>query len=127
MDLRLATCSYSEFRPTIRVPVRFTAGHPRWRLPYELAGKAPLITPTRAMLAMSDEEYVVAYRKQLDDAGVDAIADELVRFRYEDGPVVLLCFENLSKPDLWCHRTLFAAWWQEQTGDEVPELGAVRT
>ena len=25
-------------------------------------------------------------------------------------------------PDLWCHRRMLAAWWEEQTGRAVPEL-----
>jgi hypothetical protein len=36
--------------------------------------------------------------------------------------VVLLCFEDLSKPGEWCHRRAFATWWEEQTGEKVEEL-----
>jgi hypothetical protein len=34
----------------------------------------------------------------------------------------LLCFEDLTKPGLWCHRRPFANWWLENTGEVVPEL-----
>jgi hypothetical protein len=36
--------------------------------------------------------------------------------------VVLLCFEDLEDEGQWCHRTIFAAWWREQTGEDVVEL-----
>ena len=36
--------------------------------------------------------------------------------------LVLLCYEDLTKPGLRCHRRLFANWWCENTGDVVPEL-----
>jgi hypothetical protein len=36
--------------------------------------------------------------------------------------VVLLCFEDLTKPGEWCHRRSFAAWWDEKTGQKVDEL-----
>jgi hypothetical protein len=35
---------------------------------------------------------------------------------------VCLCFEDLTKPGLWCHRQIFARWWTEETGEAVPEL-----
>ena len=36
--------------------------------------------------------------------------------------LVLLCYEDLRKPDQWCHRTLFAEWWQKMTGEVINEL-----
>jgi len=139
----LATCSYTEYRTEMGIPVRFTVGAPRWRLPYTLAGVARLCTPTRAMLSLPKDAYALAYRRHLAAAegsgrGLDAIAAELVRLavdaHLEDRPegeqrLVLLCFERLNETakgggENWCHRSMFAAWWTEQTGQEVPELGA---
>ena len=40
-----------------------------------------------------------------------------------DHRLVLLCFEDLSKPGEWCHRRIFADWWKDITGDHVRELG----
>ena len=37
----------------------------------------------------------------------------------DETTVVLLCFENLAKPGLWCHRTMFAEWWTGETGELV--------
>lgn len=36
--------------------------------------------------------------------------------------IVLLCFEDLTKPGEWCHRCVFAEWWQNKTGQKINEL-----
>jgi hypothetical protein len=127
---KIATCSYSEFQPTMGVPVRFTVGHPRWKLGYQLAGHAKLITPTRAMLSLPLDAYTLSYRRVLDAAGVDAIRNELATIAGPAGRVVLLCYERLNERDKatnepkWCHRSIFSRWIEERTGEQVPELGA---
>ncbi|OLT26382.1 hypothetical protein BJF83_21340 [Nocardiopsis sp. CNR-923] len=108
--------------------IRTTVGAPRWALSYTLAGHAQLITPTRDMLGLDRSPYRKRYEARLSATGLYRIATELrslARGRLE--PLVLLCFDRLGKPgpDSWCHRTMFAVWWEEQTGVEVPELGAV--
>ncbi|OJF12763.1 hypothetical protein BG844_18905 [Couchioplanes caeruleus subsp. caeruleus] len=106
-------------------PVRTTVGYPRFTLPYELAGHARLISPTWAMVSISNEAtYRGQYRQQLDAHGVDAVCGELhaIADQASDPRLVLLCFDDLSKPDGWCHRRMFADWWTELTGDDVPEL-----
>ena len=35
----------------------------------------------------------------------------------------LLCYEDVRKGESdWCHRTMFAKWWFEKTGEVIPEL-----
>jgi uncharacterized protein YeaO (DUF488 family) len=36
-------------------------------------------------------------------------------------PLVLLCFEDLSRPDAWCHRSLLAEWISQHTGETIRE------
>jgi hypothetical protein len=112
------------------LPVRTTAGFPRFRLGYELAGRARLITPTWAMVNLGDEEvYRQQYVAMLDGRGRDAVEEELREIAHaaRDDRLVLLCFCDLSKPDGWCHRRMFAAWWQRETrGEEVLELAEQR-
>ena len=36
--------------------------------------------------------------------------------------LVLLCYEDVRVPGDWCHRTVFAEWWAEQTGELIEEL-----
>ncbi|MFF3665428.1 hypothetical protein [Microtetraspora malaysiensis] len=125
--MKIATCTYQEFVPAMGHPVRTTVGHPRFPLAYQLAGHARLITPLGTMLGRPLDAYTLLYRRHLAASGVDAIRAELAEIaaRHEAGrPLVLLCFDKLDKPGNWCHRSQFAAWWTEHTGEPVPELGA---
>ena len=80
------------------------------------------LAPTRAMIKMTDKvAYQEAYVKILDDLGIENVQKMLADI--SDGkPIVLLCFEDLRKPELWCHRTMFAEWYEQQTGQKVEEL-----
>ncbi|MFE7461647.1 hypothetical protein ACWFMI_23645 [Nocardiopsis terrae] len=130
--VKLATCSYAEFAPTMGAPVRTTLGAGRRPLPYRLVGHARLITPTRTLLDLAHAGkkglYRDMYEKRLVETGAVRIAAELTEIAQQvpGQRLVLLCFDQLGRgPGEWCHRTMFAAWWEEQTGEEVPELGAV--
>jgi rubrerythrin len=46
---------------------------------------------------------------------------EDVSARHGGERLVLLCFEDVLAGES-CHRRTFAQWWEEQTGQEVPEL-----
>ncbi|WP_406178036.1 hypothetical protein [Streptomyces canus] len=124
----LATCTYQEFTPNMGAPIRSTAGNPRWPLGYQLAGHAKLITPTRELLAanLAEDAYEFSYRRLLNSYGIDRIYAELAGLYALNGGarLVLLCFDKLDKPGNWCHRTMWARWYLEQTGEEIPELGA---
>ncbi|MBA0053456.1 hypothetical protein E0L36_22030 [Streptomyces sp. AJS327] len=130
-QIKLATCTYQEFTPAMGTPVRTTVGHPRFPLAYQLGGIARSVTPTRTLLKIEAEDaYEWAYRRLLAERGVDAIREELTAIAGANDlevPVVLLCFDKLSKPGNWCHRTMFGRWWTEETGEPVPELGASPT
>jgi hypothetical protein len=122
--VHLFTCRYQRFDPAMGLPVRTTAGYPRF-LPYALAGHARLISPTWPMVQIQDEAlYRSQYEALLEGAGVDAIRGELedIADEHQQPRLVLLCFDDLSKPDGWCHRRMFADWWSARTGEHVPEL-----
>jgi hypothetical protein len=127
--MQLATCTYQEFTPGMGAPIRTTAGAPRFALGYQLAGHARLITPTRQLLAQNlpRDAYEFQYRRLLNGQGIDRIYAELSGLAARIGAdrLVLLCFDRLNKPENWCHRTMFAAWYLENTGEEVTELGAL--
>ena len=61
---------------------------------------------------------------QLEAIGLDAIVGRLGRIAEEAGglPLVLLCYEDLTKPGQWCHREHLSSWLRER-GVEVRELG----
>jgi hypothetical protein len=127
----LATSRYQNHELIIDsdlVPTRITLGAPRWKLRYSLAGHIPALAPTRAIFAIEDEgEFDSAYRLHLAGVGVQFINEEIQRVSAEnngDRGLVLLCFEDLEVlGENSCHRRAFARWWQEQTDQEVRELG----
>jgi hypothetical protein len=123
MSVQLFTCRYQRFQPTMGLPVRTTVGYPRF-LKYDLAGHARLISPTWPMLTLDYDSYLARYRLLLDEAGVDAIRGELeaIAADHDHQRLVLLCFDDLSEPDGWCHRRMFADWWTQHTGEPIPEL-----
>nr|UWG82112.1 MAG: Protein of unknown function DUF488 [Bacteriophage sp.] len=67
----------------------------------------------------TDEEFTERYRAMLDSHGVARIRTELETISQLNGgkDIVLLCFDDVRKG--LCHRTIFAQWWQEKTGEEV--------
>ena len=52
------------------------------------------------------------FRQRFANVAHDALA----------GQLVLLCFEDIRKPGLFCHRRVFATWWEQETGEPVSEL-----
>ena len=127
----LATASYGSFKAAMGQAVRITRTPPRWKLPYVLAGSVMHLAPTWHEWHLRDDHvaFVVSYRDRMDRLGVDQIAD-LIQAVCPVGTAVLCCYEKLTgiPPDeqqFVCHRRVFAAWWSENSGDEVPELEAM--
>jgi hypothetical protein len=103
-------------------PVRVAVGAPRFPFGFDLAGACSMLVPYGAFgRNLSHDEFESAYRTRLDRFGVDAIRSQLERLAVDAPGVVLLCFEDVHAGQS-CHRRVFAQWWQERTGEEVPEL-----
>ncbi|MBT2370320.1 DUF488 family protein [Streptomyces sp. ISL-10] len=122
--LTLFTNRFQAFQPPQGVPVRITLGGVRFRLPYSLTHSVRELAPRRDYLSRPEPEFTTAYRADLDQLGPERIAARLreIAEAEKDHRLVLLCFEDLAKPGLWCHRRVFASWWKDRTGDEVREL-----
>jgi Protein of unknown function, DUF488 len=123
----LATSSYRQFRPSMGTPVRITLGKPRFRLAYEYEEIRLLAPPPRVFALQDREEFEAAYRQHLDAVGAERLRQVFERVSGEHGGrrLVLLCFENVLAGES-CHRRMFARWWKEQTGQDVPELDPAR-
>ena len=101
--------------------VRISLGAPKWPLGYEIAGEIKDLMPF-GLLQINDKAlYEQKYRERLDRIGIDRIQRQIDSFGYEK-PVVLLCYEDVRDPSQWCHRTMFAQWLLEQTGEIADEL-----
>ena len=75
------------------------------------------------------EVYKKLYLMQLEEAGIEAIkkqfqdmlktVENFIGKDNADKDIVLLCYEKNPKE---CHRSIFADWWQEKTGEIIKEL-----
>lgn len=118
----------SYFARAFRLPrsdffiVRISVGAPR-------SGKCdaflPSLAPTWVMLkeGYGQKEYFA----QLLGVGVEDIQQQLGSLEKEASgrEVLLCCFESLSPDKVaegqWCHRRLFADWWERKTGTLIAE------
>jgi len=114
------------------VPVGISRGVPRGelakRLPYRYKRLTDLAPPGELFKRwklgeITPEEYTPAYRDYLDSLGTEEVTGQLERKSVENGgkPLVLLCW---CPPEEFCHRRVWADWYLEKTGQEVPELPA---
>lgn len=103
--------------------VRISVGLPRWKLGYEIAGAINELMP-KGIFGIEDyDEFLRRYFEKLDAIGVDKIREKLCQFEKLGKPVVLLCYEDIRKGDWnWCHRNMFASWWEQNTGEIILEL-----
>ena len=131
LQYRLATCSYSQFKPEMGLPVRASLGGPRWwKKPIPREQTVFEIAPGRQYFKEPDDEVFHAkFRAQLDRIGVEHLIDRFNDVGFSAGcaigdTLVAMCFEKLMTwDDLRCHRSMFRIWWLEQTGEQIPELG----
>ena len=112
------TSRYSnpELRSGKYTAVRISLGTPKWKLGYNLDAEMPDLMPFGLL-------HKFDLYARLDQKGVQRILSQLQRFESLGKDVVLLCYEDIRKgPDDWCHRRTFADWWQQRTGEVIPEL-----
>lgn len=129
--IEIATCSFGEYRPEMGYPVKTSIGSPKWfAFPYMSWEN---VFPRYSMLKLPFEDYRRKYLQMLHIHGkeklrgdIEYMAEEYAKANGgEMRPLVMLCFEKLSKgPDQWCHRTLLAGHLTKHLGFDVVELGA---
>lgn len=106
--------------------VGISLGSPRFPLGFEVREQCYSLAPKGYMLKMDYEPYRAAYIKKLEDIGTDRILDMVMRFdqkaRAEGKELVFLCYEDVRNAEDWCHRTIFAQWYMEKTGEIIKEL-----
>ncbi len=114
--------SHQLIRESGLVPVGHTVGAPKFGMPE--AGNLGVLAPHGIDRTLTERRFRRLYVERLERFGVEKIAGLLraVADAYDAPGVVLLCFEDLTQPGQWCHRRIFADWWEKQTGQPVPEL-----
>jgi hypothetical protein len=123
--IQVYTGTYQRFEPSMGVPVRSTVGAPRFSLGYTLTHSWRAAMPDRAWLSnkVNEADFRRMYRHRLHQLGVDRLMEEPLRIAEitGDNRIVALCFDDLRKPGMWCHR-VFLAEWLEEHGVPVIEL-----
>ena len=103
--------------------VKISLGSPKWQLPYKINGEIKELMPAGIFGIGDKEVFRAMYFERLDRIGVSRIRSQLMKYEVIGKDVVLLCFEDVRKgPENWCHRVMFAEWWQKRTGVIIPEL-----
>ncbi len=119
------TSRYSnpELKSGMYTVVGITRGAPQFRLGYALAGNIMEIAPPGWLFNEYDRKrFTERYFHNIDRIGVSAIKSILTRYESLGKPVVLCCYEDVRKPGEWCHRLVFAEWWEKNTGEHIEEL-----
>jgi hypothetical protein len=75
------------------------------------------------MDALDPDEAHRMYVHRLDDLGVMTVRRMLADAAGDSTGVACLCFEHDAAD---CHRSWFAQWWSERTGESVAELARPR-
>lgn len=122
--MRIFTSRYQNSAGIIEAdvaPIRTTLYPPRFKLEYRLAGTLSEAAPEAAWFHAPDHVFEARYEEKLESAGVDLIRQRLIILG-TGRDVVLLCFEDVTRDPLACHRRLFAQWWETRTGETVAEL-----
>jgi len=110
-------------RPDL-VKVAITVGKPRWPVGFQFV-ELNWLAPYGNLFRIDDRsKFTVAYFQKMDRIGAKAISKRFQEISETNGgkDLVLLCYENLTKPDEWCHRQVFAEWWLRETGEIIEEL-----
>ena len=104
--------------------VRISVGSPRWKVGYDISGAISELMPKGIFGKYETKAaFEVEYRKRLECIGTEYIRKLIAGYEMLGRDVVLLCYEDVRKGESdWCHRTIFADWWREKTGEVIPEL-----
>ena len=101
-------------------------GTPKFPLGYTVEQQCYSLAPKGYMLRMELEKFTEEYYRKLEGIGNDKIINMVMRFEAmaaaKGKELVFLCYEDVRIPEDWCHRTVFAQWYCEQTGEIIKEL-----
>lgn len=115
--------SYFAKQAKVRVPdaayVSIAVGNPKYRVPYRIIDLKEL-KPYGIFGKYYGDEYKKRYFERLDWYGVDRIREAIKEASCGHENVFLMCHEKDKNE---CHRSLFAEWWLEKTGEVIEEYG----
>lgn len=96
---------------------------PKFPVKYEIAGNIIQIAPPGYLWTENNRErFTKPYFEHLERSGYKMIRQILQKYLDIGKDVVLCCYEDVRKPNEWCHRLVFAEWWEIKTGEKIEEL-----
>lgn len=99
--------------------VSIAVGNPRYAVPYRIVNLG-LLKPFGIFKVYHGEEYRQKYFERLDSYGVEKIRKAIEEASEGHENVILMCHEKNKNE---CHRSMFAEWWLQKTGEIIPEFG----
>lgn len=106
-------------------------GLPRFKLKYQLDGNIIQIAPPRYLFHEENREvFTKQYFQYMNSQGIEKIELLLDIYKSNGKDIVLCCYEDVRIPDEWCHRLVFAEWYEEKTGgikiEELSDPSAIK-
>jgi len=96
---------------------------PRFPVKYKIEGNIIQIAPPGYLWNENDRtRFTEPYFRHLEKAGYPLIGALIREYLNLGKDVVLCCYEDVRKPNEWCHRLVFAEWWSKKTGQIIEEL-----
>ena len=103
--------------------VGITRGSPKFPLGYRLDGNIIEIAPPGWLFNEYDrEKFTQQYFRNIDKIGIVKILSIINKYLDLGKDVVLCCYEDVRKPNEWCHRLVFSEWLEKMTGEKIEEL-----
>ena len=100
-------------------PIGISLYRPRWRLPYALAGSVRALAPSKSLWGLDEYQYIIRYIDALNRLDILDLRKQIETLA-AGKHACLLCYEDLTEE--WCHRRMFAEWWEVKTGEKITEL-----
>jgi len=127
MAIYISRFSNPELKTGNYMTVKISVGGPKFDMGYRLDGEVRDLMPFGLLGKFDDSPRLFKqyYFQRLNREGVQSIRRQLdaLKTKANDRDVVLLCWEDVRKGEKdWCHRSMFAEWWLEQTGEKIEEL-----
>lgn len=95
--------------------------NPRYKVPYKIID-FKLLKPYGIFKVYEGEEYRQKYFERLDGYGVEKIRKIMTELSGGHENIILMCHEKDKNE---CHRSMFAEWWEKNTGEKIPEFGEI--
>lgn len=96
---------------------------PRFRVKYQINGNIFQIAPPGYLWNENDmDRFREPYFKHLEKTGFDVLNEKIQSYVNLGKDVVFCCYEDVRLPNEWCHRLLFAEWYEKKSKIKIEEL-----